>query len=368
MTNPSLAPLGAWVKLGANNAFAHFIVAPKRPACGSPSLGVEPVMRLGRQVLFGLLAATTVVGACSKIDGQNSPSQVAARVNSEEITVHQINYVLAREPGITAANADRAKRGILSRLINQELAKQQAIEAKLDRTPDVLQALEFARREILARAYLTRLAAAEAQPTPKEIAQYYSEHPELFGRRHLYQMEEIAASPKGDVARALREVVAAAKSMAQVAGWLRSRSVAFTESRGTRGAEQVPLDMLPALQSMKEGEIRVVPVRGEELRVVHLVASKLSPISESAAAPRIRLFLTNRRASAAIAKEMKRLRKQASIEYVGEFANDGAKLGEADAKTGDASGAEQQDAQHGSADADPAEKDADRGIRGLFNN
>ncbi|HKI64672.1 MAG TPA: EpsD family peptidyl-prolyl cis-trans isomerase, partial [Burkholderiales bacterium] len=333
------------------------------PVCAEPFF-----MRLDRRVLLGFLLAMAVVGGCSKFGERKTASQVAARVNSDEITIHQINYVLAREPGITHERAARAKREILNRLIGQELAKQQAVDAKLDRSPEVLQALEFARREILARAYLARLAASEPKPTPAEIRQYYAEHPDLFARRHIYQIEQITISPGEGVAPALREEVAGATSMAQIVGWLKSRKVVFAENRGTRAAEQVPLEMLPALQSMKDGEIRVIPVHGGRLEIVRVAGSKLAPFDEAKAAPRIRLFLSNRRASEAVAKEMKRLRKNASIQYVGEFAKDGgAPESEVDATGGDPSPANGRGEAQADKDADSTVGDVERGVRGLFN-
>ena len=42
-----------------------------------------------------------------------------------------------------------ARREVLDRLVDQELAVEKAIEKKLDRSPEVLLALENARREIL---------------------------------------------------------------------------------------------------------------------------------------------------------------------------------------------------------------------------
>jgi colicin import membrane protein len=48
----------------------------------------------------------------------------------------------------------------------------------------------------------------------------------------------------------------------------------------------------------------------------------MEPVDEATAAPRIAQFLYNQRSSDAIAKELKQVRKQAKIEYVGEFAAD----------------------------------------------
>jgi hypothetical protein len=54
------------------------------------------------------------------------------------------------------------------------------------------------------------------------------------------------------------------------------------------------------------------------------VASKADPVDEATATPRIRQFLFKRRSSEVIAKEMKQIKEQAKIEYVGEFAGGAA--------------------------------------------
>ena len=108
--------------------------------------------------LTPLLLAIVIAPGCGKKDEADTKAkaatQVAAKVNAEEITVHQVNNILARNPNVKPEAAGEAKREILNRLIDQQLAKQEAIEAKLDRSPNVMQAIEAARSEILARAHL----------------------------------------------------------------------------------------------------------------------------------------------------------------------------------------------------------------------
>jgi EpsD family peptidyl-prolyl cis-trans isomerase len=266
-----------------------------------------------------LLAGAAVLAACGNSDDKKAASQVAATVNSEEITVHQVNNVLARNPSITPEAAPRAKREIVERLIDQELARQQALERKLDRSPSVVQAIEAAKTEILARAYFQEVAAAQAKPTPAEVKKYYAEHPELFSQRRLYVLEEIAVASKDGIAAELRERAAKAKSMQEIADWLKAREVQYAVDRGGRAAEQIPLEMLPRLQKMKDGDIEVIEASGR-LNVIRVVATKTDPIDETAAAPRIQQFLFNQRSSEVIAEEMKRLKERARIEYVGEFA------------------------------------------------
>jgi EpsD family peptidyl-prolyl cis-trans isomerase len=252
-------------------------------------------------------------------------------VNSEEITVHQVNNILARNPNITPEVTAQTKREILDRLIDQHLARQKAIENKLDRSPSVMQAIEAAKSEILARAYLEKIAAAIPKTATWEVQKYYKEHPELFAQRRLFNLEELAFAANSEVATGLREQLSKARSMQEIADWLQSQEVKFVVNRGVRAAEQVSLEMLPKLQAMKEGQNQLFEASSERFLVIRLVAYKSEPVDEASAAPRIQQFLLNQRAQELIVKEMKKIKEQAKIEYVGEFA-EGAAATQAEAK------------------------------------
>ncbi len=273
-------------------------------------------------------ALALLLFACGKGDDKKASSQVAAKVNGTEITVSQINSVLARTQNLTPESAERAKREILGKLIDAEIAKQEAVAKKLDRTPNVVQTLESAKTEILARAYIEQVAAAQPKPTADEIKKYYTEHPELFSERRLYNIEEISAPVGEGVAARLREKVAKSRNLEEVVAWLKTEGIQYTANRGARSAEQLPLDFLPELQKMKDGDMRVFE-RGANVAVLRIAASKSSPVDEARATNVITQFLFNQRSSEAVVKDMKQLKDKAKIEYVGEFATSAA---EAEAK------------------------------------
>ena len=100
-------------------------------------------------VAVGLVVGLAAGGGASK---DKPASQTAAKVNKEEITVHQINLVMGQQRALPPEQAASASGQILERLIDQELALQKAGEQKLDRDPRVMQQLEAARREIISRA------------------------------------------------------------------------------------------------------------------------------------------------------------------------------------------------------------------------
>src|SRR5258706_13668742 len=114
--------------------------------------------RLGPTMLAALTAAVLVAALSGCGEKKDKPaSQTAAKVNKEEITVHQINFVLSQQRGLPPEHAASAGRRVLERLIDQELALQKAQDQKIDRDPRVVQQLEAARREIIARAYVEKI-------------------------------------------------------------------------------------------------------------------------------------------------------------------------------------------------------------------
>ena len=276
-------------------------------------------IKLYRYCIVSLMLVFAIVAGCSNSKNEKATTQVAAKVNSNEITISQINDVLARTPNVPPEAAERAKREILDKLIDAELAKAEAIGKKLDRTPDVLQALEAAKTEVLARAYVQQFAAAQPKPTSEEVKKYYAEHPELFSQRRIYSIEEISIPAKEGIAVKLQDQLDKTRSLQDTAAWLKSQGIQFTASGGVRAAEQFPLDYLPQMHSMKDGDIRVSEIQ-KGLLVIRLAASKTAPIDEANATPRIQQFLFNQRLTAAITTEMKRLKEKAKIEYLGEFA------------------------------------------------
>ena len=276
-------------------------------------------MRQRRFFFSLLLGCAATASGCGQSDGKMATNAVAAKVNSDEITVQQVNQVLARSPNVTLDVAARAKREIVDQLIDRRLASQEALERRLDRSPDVVQDIEAARGEILARAYLQQLLAAQAKPTRDEIRKYYAEHPELFAQRRLYILEEIIVASKEGLAVALHDWAAKARSLQEIADWLKSREVQYTMNRGGGAAEQIPMEILPKLQGMKAGDIRVIENGGGSINVIRVIATAAAPVDEATAARRIEQFLLNRRSSEVVAAEVRRLKDQARIEYVGEF-------------------------------------------------
>lgn len=268
--------------------------------------------------LVALMAAVALLAGCGD-KKEKGASQTAAKINKAEVTVHQINFVLQQQRGLRPEQADAASKQILERLIDQELALQKADDLKIDRDPRVVQQLDAAKREIIARAYLEKVGEAAAKPTPEEIKKYYDDKPALFKDRRIYSIQEIGIEAKPDQVATLRDKLTAAKNINEFVEFLKTNDFKFSGNQAVRAAEQLPLAGLEAFAKMKDGQAIMNQVPNG-VQVVVLAGSRSQPVAEEQARPAIEQFLTNERKRKLVEDDVKAMRTAAKIEYVGKFA------------------------------------------------
>ncbi len=272
----------------------------------------------GRTTLIALAAALALLAGCGD-KKEKAASQTAAKVNKEEITVHQINFVLQQQRGLQPDQAEVVGKQILERLIDQELAVQKAEDLKLDRDPRVVQQMEAARREIIARAYVEKTGEAASKPTDAEIKAYYDAKPALFSARRIYSLQEISIEAKPEQVVTLREQLSASKSINEFVEFLKANSYRFAGNQAVRPAEQLPLNLLDTFAKLSDGQAVLMP-SANGAQVVLLVGSRSEPVDEARAKPAIEQFLSNDAKRKLVETDIKALRAAAKIEYEGKFA------------------------------------------------
>ncbi|MHB1084285.1 MAG: EpsD family peptidyl-prolyl cis-trans isomerase [Thiobacillus sp.] len=318
-----------------------------------------------------LLMLALVAGCGDKKDGaateDKKATQVAAKVNDTELTVSQVNFAMQRIPNLDKEQSREASLRVVRSLVDQEVLLQKAIEDKLDRDPMVVQALDAARRQILAEAYIGRKLGTPAEPTDAEVTGYFDSHPELFAKRKIYRLQELAIKAPKDKHEAIRAQLAASKTLNDFGAWLKAEKFEAKASQGVKPAEQLPQALLPKLAEMPDGQAIVVNAP-DGLLVIVLADSQVQPVTLEQAKPAIvRVLQTLARQKAAKA-ELDALKATAKIEYMGEFVDAGkepAAPAEAEPATAPADSAAPAAEAAPAADADADADAISKGISGL---
>jgi EpsD family peptidyl-prolyl cis-trans isomerase len=218
-----------------------------------------------------------------------------------------------------APNADADGRfAQLDVFVRQQLLANAAVGEKLDRDPKVLVALETARRQVLARAYASKLAATVPKPSEDEVKSYFEKHPELFTRRRSYRLVEISTTVTKDRFDDIRDHFKSLKTLNERTSWLTKENIPFSVGVTEKLAEDLPPELLSILVKHKEGsEFDQPTVNG--LTVVHVGSAEDRPILLAQARSNIERFLINSRAAEILEREAKRLGEAAKIEYIAPY-------------------------------------------------
>ncbi|HUW29250.1 MAG TPA: EpsD family peptidyl-prolyl cis-trans isomerase [Sulfuriferula sp.] len=273
----------------------------------------HPVMH--KMALMLILGA--VLAGCSK---QDTKSSAIARVNGIPITSAQLDLALSHL-NLAAQNlTPQAKNQVVQALVDQQLLVQKATAQKLDQDPAVQQLLQAAHDQVLSQAYLQRAGQAVAKPTEAEISDYYNQHPELFSQRRIYSLQELAiAAPKDRIAE-LNSRLETSHDLGGFVNWLRSQNIPFRTGSEVKAAEQLPMNILPRMQTMQNGQLLALP-SANGITVLQIASIQSAPITLGKAHTLIERYLTATKQRDVATADIKKLRDAAKIEYMGEFAS-----------------------------------------------
>jgi EpsD family peptidyl-prolyl cis-trans isomerase len=246
--------------------------------------------------------------SCSRsgeTDVQASPP--AAKVDGKEISQQS---VAAAVP----ANDIKRRKAQLESFVSEQLLANAAVSEKLDKEASVIDALEIAKRQVLAKAYLAKRIAALPRPSENEIQTFYDKHPELFAQRRLYRLQEIAITAPPDRIDEITTKFQALTTFKERANWLKDMNIPFTVGVAVKSAEDLPSDLLSTLTKLKDGNAFNI-ANDTGLTTIQITGIEDEPLTLSQARANVERFLVNQRIGEMINKETERLRHVAKIEY-----------------------------------------------------
>lgn len=257
---------------------------------------------------------------CTPSHQATAPSQVVARVNETDLTVHQLNHMLASRR--VASSTDSVLRlQALEALIDQQVLAHQARRDGADRDPAVLAAIQSATNRILAQAQADRLTSRTDPPSSTDVDAFYDAHPELFKERRVYTVDELSI-PMGMLRNPdeLRARASKARRVDDINGWLQSNGVAAARQTGVIRPEDLSLDNASRLQTAQTSDILVMNPGSGGTQVLQVLKFERHPVSRTQAKPWIERKLLDTRQRERLNTELAALRGASKIELMGEFA------------------------------------------------
>ena len=237
--------------------------------------------------------------------------QVLARVNGEEISVHQVNFALqyARQRN-TSPDAGQA---ILETMISRQLAAQEAISLGLDRNPDVMMRLQEVRLETLASAYAADIARKLPPIRDEDVASFYREQPALFAQRRIYRLREITVPADSASYKSIKEELAKSPPSSKTLAWIRQQPGKITDQTSVRPSNDLPADVAARLLTLEPGKWQLFESPAG-LLLYEVQSFEANPMSWTAAAPQIRENLNRQAERELFNKTIAQLREKAKIE------------------------------------------------------
>ena len=270
---------------------------------------------ISRNLLLSIFLAAGVLSlaACNHGDSAEKKSgQTLVKVNGDELTVVQLNEEL-RQATVKEASAEKQRKQLLEALVDRQLLVSEAVKNKLDRDVNVVQAIERAKAQILAQAFLQSKLVGAAKPSDAEIDAYYKEHQDLFAQRKLFEMRQFVVASK-DSSKELNAAMDEAKSLDEIGTWLDNRKIEYAKSQIMRSSTELPAQILAKMQGTEKTQLFIL--HGDNTTLLMSVTYvKDMPVTRELAGPEIARFLSNKKTQEVADAEIKRLRSVAKIEY-----------------------------------------------------
>lgn len=292
---------------------SHEIISHRQNGAGLHAIAKRP--------LFAALALAMAVSlpACDNSKKATKESKIEravplVKVNDVDIFLLEPANDSASAEHQSAATKAAVSKKMLEMMIDRQLLQNEALHNNLDRDPKVIQAIDHAKTEILAEAYLQSKFATLGASGKPEIDAYFKAHPELFTQRKVFYMNELLVATK-DFSAQLKSTLDSAKSIEQVAAWLDRNHIRYERTQVARSTADFAPEMITKLKTMRRDQLFVVNA-GEYSMLDAIYDVKPSRVTAEAAAPQIEEYLRNKKRKEIGDAELARLRASAKIVYL----------------------------------------------------
>ncbi len=254
------------------------------------------------------LGIVLLASACDR----KAEGQTVAVVNDEEITTAELNAELANANLPPDVDRKQATARILQGLIDRRLLAQQAREDGVDTSPDFLNRQRRMTEDLLIGMMAQRQMNSAKLPTAQEIQQVQAAQPQIFGRREIWDLEQVAYPTPKDPA--VQQRILGTKNLNQLTTVLSQAGVQFQRGKNRLDSATIPADLFGRLSTLPSGEPFIIPMGAQSVASV-VVARQPAPLDAAAARTAAVEVIRRQQGQTFMEGRLKSLRQGAQIEY-----------------------------------------------------
>ncbi len=276
-----------------------------------------------------MLKAKLVVGfvvlglvGCSEQNEEKKgfETQVAAIVNGEEITVHQVNDAIRQNRIKTNNDVDQkvVANQLLDKLVDQSVVYQAAINQGLDRDPEVVSAIEMAKVQVLNKAYLSKRLPKNISIPESEIKQYFEENQYIFAQRKIFDYTLLRIKATTEEKELFTKKLESLSNFDVFKNMLDETGVDYKQSRELAFSEKIIKSLLELMYTLNVNDVGLLTL-SDGLLVVQLNDRVDKSVSMKDAKPIIEKILQNKKQQETLKNIVKHLKSSAEVNYKGDY-------------------------------------------------
>ncbi len=264
------------------------------------------------RALMCLTAGALVLAGCEK----SAEGQVAAVVNSEEITLQEINAALNETNIPEGADKKKLQQNALQQIVDRRLLAQAAKESGIDQDPAYLIRQRQLSEALLVQMYADKAGSTLKVPDQAAIDRYTEAHPFSFANRTIYAVDQIIfPSPAnlGDLKQ-----LEVANTLEDVQKILTEMGIQFARKSAQMDSVQVPPAMMAQIVSLDPGEPFVIPT-GATVTASVIKAQQKVPYNAEKAGPVAVKAIRNEEMAKIMKQRLAEAKTKAEITYQSGF-------------------------------------------------
>jgi EpsD family peptidyl-prolyl cis-trans isomerase len=255
-----------------------------------------------KMIQLGTVAlASLALVACHGRGGKAPTGQVVATVDGKEITVTDLQAEMAGQTFADPKARKAAQDSVLENMVVRAILAQAAQKDGLDKSPEFAVQKAHMEQGLLAQTLQKKVVDSVPAPSREEADRYVADHPDIFGQRKIYDVDQIRVTQSPDPN--IVAEVGPLKTLPEILGLLAARGAKFTRQPTAIDARAVDPQLVDAIGKLPPREVFTFQGNGVFL-INQITATRVEPFTGEPAVTYATALIKRQRTQEALGRKL----------------------------------------------------------------